>query len=109
MDISHRLFYGSLSLLILVSTVAIWGEVIGLALLVEHLELDALPIAFILEALCSLLWISLVDRLKGKLHDALLIAVIAIIGVGALLLGIEFTESGYQELGYGLYFLVRRL
>src|SRR5690349_3307795 len=101
MDISHRLFYGSLILLILVATVAIWGEVIGLALLVEYLGLRALPIAFILEALCSIIWISLADRLKGKVHDALLTAVITAVGLGAVVLGWQLIRQGYPSLGYG--------
>ncbi len=108
MDFSRRLFFGSWILLFVIGTAVIWGEVVGLALFIDRLGIRALPLGFLMEAVLSMVFIMNVERIRDRLPEGGVVALICLGGIGILLAGWLAVENGSQ-VGYGLYYAAQRL
>ncbi|HLA44455.1 MAG TPA: hypothetical protein VJZ27_13515, partial [Aggregatilineales bacterium] len=103
-----HLFNGSLFVLIFTGVTVAWGEAIGLTLFISHLGVRALPPGIIIEALLSMIFIFSFEQLKGVVHDAILVVVLCVTGIGLLLFGKELVQIG-SDLGFGLYYATQRI
>ncbi len=108
MDVSRRIFYGSWVILFITGTSVVWGVAIGLTLLIDHLGLKALPLAFLIEALLSIVFIVNIQKVRDWLPDGAVVALICLGGIGLLALGWLLVNRA-SDLGFGFYYAAQRI
>jgi CRP-like cAMP-binding protein len=108
MEFHRRLFWGGVLLLSLIGTTVVWGEILGVTLLVEHLGIRALALAILLESLLSIALIFSTEQLKGYIQQGIAVAAIGLIGTIILLVGYAFVRQD-ATIGYILVYAVQRM